>query len=454
MSYQYFQNEQHQNTRYLAAVGDNGSPDISVYADGFHSAGMKMLHLMRLNVEFESKKNFETLKALKLSLFSEEDLIIYPICFNLRHAIELYLKGIVGHVHTIFELKERAAGRGIDEDGNPIKFDIQSRLNAPNVENGHDLNRLWDFIISLNKSGVNSTEQAWRPYLFDSRYDAFTNVLDAYIKEWGKIDPNGQTFRYPFDNENQRNLVDVGLISLWQLYESAEEFHQKLKEFYEFIAYELLREYENGQFTDVFTWAELIELADDLPDVSTWATDENKHFTDFKINCLNRFNTSNKKLCNAIRYIRNDYLLASKIGYQKPLIALTDDDVQKLLDFFPPHPDLGIADGADVSADTHTDYFSSEAIEARFSSYLNNEEDIAIVEFLRQWEHEKLVDVITLYYLGNGHSDESIHYRKAYASQLKHFDEKDELIRKISEKSKNINHNLKRVLVQLGRTFR
>ena len=457
MDYKYFQNKQHRNTHYLSAVGENGSIDISTYADGFYEAAMKLFHVMHLNKTFENKCDFETLPQMGLSLFSKEDIIIYPICFNLRHAIELYLKGVIEHIRTIFQLKAEAAGKGLNESGEAVEITMPSILNFPFTKTGHDLNTLWNFVISLNKNGINANNNVWRTYLFDNRYDAFTNELDEYIKEWGKIDPNGQTFRYPFNSKEQRNLAEVNLISLLQLYESAERFHQKLKDFYQFVAYVLLREYENRQFTEVFTWAELDDLADGLPDFKTWTIDENENFVAYKNACLNRFNVSQKKLALAIDFVKRDYFLSSKIGIQIPLIALRDEETKQILDFFALYTYPEIDDKVDDDNDSFMaelqNRISTESVDANLRSLFYGEEEQAIIDFLNQWEHEKLVDVITLFYLGNGLSNESMYYNEEYRINLSKFREKNELVRKITDKRVVLSHNLKKVLAQLGKAY-
>ena len=307
----------------------------------------------------------------------------------------------------------------------------------------------------MNRNGINANNNVWRTYLFDNRYDAFTNELDEYIKEWGKIDPNGQTFRYPFSSKEQRNLAEVNLISLLQLYESAERFHQKLKDFYQFVAYVLLREYENRQFTEAFTWAELNDLADGLPDFKTWTTDEN--FVAYKNACLNRFNVSQKKLALAIDFVKRDYFLSSKIGIQIPLISLRDEETKQILDFFALYTNPEIDDKVDDDNDSFMEELqnriSTESVDVNLRSLFYGDEEQAIIDFLTQWEHEKLVDVITLFYLGNGLSNESMHYNEEYQINLSKFRKKNELVRKITEKRVVLSHNLKKVLAQLGKAY-
>ncbi len=60
---------------YNACVGDNGCPDLYFYADGF------------------ADSVFLLIDALTSGQKAMLDTLIYPICFNLRHSVELTIKG-------------------------------------------------------------------------------------------------------------------------------------------------------------------------------------------------------------------------------------------------------------------------------------------------------------------------------------------------------------------------
>ncbi|MHA2755918.1 hypothetical protein [Aeromonas dhakensis] len=66
----------HRLADYNACVGENGHPDKYYYAEGFSEAAFTLIE----NVMNDNRHSI--------------DIFIYPICFNLRHAVELYLKAL------------------------------------------------------------------------------------------------------------------------------------------------------------------------------------------------------------------------------------------------------------------------------------------------------------------------------------------------------------------------
>jgi len=70
-------------------VGNNGNPNILTYAKGFSSAANYLIEICisSMGGEFPA------------------DIVVYPICFNMRYAIELYLKGFVSFVDELSNIK-------------------------------------------------------------------------------------------------------------------------------------------------------------------------------------------------------------------------------------------------------------------------------------------------------------------------------------------------------------
>lgn len=100
-----------------ACVGDNGEPDILDYAKGFASAAK---HLINISCEGNG-----------LSFI--QDYAVYPICFNMRHSIELYIKS---YIPFLIELSDK---KGV-------------KLNQLNkLLNKHDINCIWNQLINAYK---------------------------------------------------------------------------------------------------------------------------------------------------------------------------------------------------------------------------------------------------------------------------------------------------------------
>lgn len=112
-----------------ACVGENGNPQIIDYAEGFASAAKTLLNAVIAE------------EGLRLTV----DTLIYPICFNMRHAVELFLKS------TAQRLKQL----GTIQDREVKELDLVTT---------HDLSRIW--------MHVKETSSA-----LDTRYDSLLAAL-------------------------------------------------------------------------------------------------------------------------------------------------------------------------------------------------------------------------------------------------------------------------------------
>jgi hypothetical protein len=141
-----------------ACVGNNGGPyDLYDYAKGY----------------FDSTK---TLLAHVQDEGNYIDLIVYPICFNFRHAIELYIKYVITDL-------SKANGTG------------------HRFKSSHTLGKNWIAAKSL-LGRIETTEE-------DIGY--FEKVV-ACIDEVDQS--NGQTFRYPENIKGDQHLKEWSTINL------------------------------------------------------------------------------------------------------------------------------------------------------------------------------------------------------------------------------------------------
>ncbi len=182
------------NGRLNATVGHNGSggaegePRSNIdYVNGFSSAALKMI-----DVALESQEVY-------LSL----DYLIYPICFNMRHAVELQLKKIWADLKELSRYRKIRLKAHRDEK---IRLD-PSKLGKlepfPTIEEAstHDLSKIWELI------------EEYAP-LIDGRFVKFIDLLTPFINDIAAIDPTGQTFRYPASNTSQVHLVNTPIINI------------------------------------------------------------------------------------------------------------------------------------------------------------------------------------------------------------------------------------------------
>jgi hypothetical protein len=89
-----------------ACVGENGDPSYVEYARGFSKAANILIRAV--------------LKDRSIHLTTDE--FVYPICFNMRHSIELRLKGAIEALQKLATLKSER-----------LPF---------NIKGTHDLNKL------------------------------------------------------------------------------------------------------------------------------------------------------------------------------------------------------------------------------------------------------------------------------------------------------------------------
>lgn len=152
-----FRGLQNDLSRLNACVGNNGGPyDLYDYAWGYFEGTRLLLA--------DEKVSGATI-----------DVLVYPICFNFRHAVELYVKYIIADLSRV-----QGTGR---------------RSQA-----GHSLLRNWKKAKKLLKAIDHAAEDA-----------ALFEEVIGHIEE---VDPAGQTFRYPESIKYDQHLKDWPSINL------------------------------------------------------------------------------------------------------------------------------------------------------------------------------------------------------------------------------------------------
>lgn len=156
-----------------AAVGDNGGPyTFRAYADGFFHAAQ---HIAKAEI--------------KNPLYT--DLVIYPLAFNYRHGIELYLKGLILHSSAALEIE-------------------------PEMKKTHGLLDNWKRYLNL--------AMRLDPAIFKPKIEL--KILEDILEDFLLVDPTGQAFRYPEDVVGNRHLVKQSHINIAVLAESMSVVHE------------------------------------------------------------------------------------------------------------------------------------------------------------------------------------------------------------------------------------
>ncbi|MGQ7263566.1 hypothetical protein [Vreelandella sp. V005] len=213
-----------------ACVGSNGEPDYYNYAKGFSEAA----NLLIKSALSENGCQYPV------------DTFIYPICFNMRHSVELRLKGAVECLAAIAELRDP--------------------LPNYNLEGSHDIGRIWDY-FKLGAAKV------------DSRIDLYTFILDDYILDIAEVDATGQTFRYPYNILNEKHLMEIDNINIRLLYDRFKSLELFLDSLNNFML-ELKGEYNLGTYTKKLGRPQILDIAMQLPDKEHWGKAEFKLLKD------------------------------------------------------------------------------------------------------------------------------------------------------------------------------
>lgn len=249
-----------------ACVGDNGSPDIVDYAEGFANAAQVLLEQVLRH------------RGLKYPT----DTFVYPICFNMRHAIELYIKAAIESLRPLVH--------------------HNYRLPDIDVQTSHDIGKLWrhfkEHAIAL-----------------DSRYKTVIEPLDTAISDFAKIDATGQVFRYPFGQENQKHLTDLAIINLGVLWKKFPVLIDGLKTL-NYQGNVLGDEYRHGTYTARLSRFDLVCIAYQLPPRAAWDTEE---LDVAKAEIRKRFNISSNELSRAVKVIEGNIEMAAIIEAPLPL---------------------------------------------------------------------------------------------------------------------------------------
>lgn len=253
----------HSSFQYNACVGKNGFNDIKSYEDGYD----------------------DTVKILLKTLFEKHysvqiDTLVYPILFSARHRIELFLKKLVSNLEVFTKIK------GMD-------YVIESRLNT------HDLRLLWNYAEGLSK--------------VDNRLKNDIRDLKEYIADYFDIDLTGETFRYPFNNENEHHLDEYSHINLMIFKKRYEQMSQIISTL-DYSMRMLSEEYMLETFAGGLTRFEIEKISIRLPKRDTWASID---FDSIKREIKKEYNLSSGKLSEIINLIQNHKQFSNNIGILK-----------------------------------------------------------------------------------------------------------------------------------------
>jgi len=260
-----------------ACVGNNGMPSYVEYSKGFSQAANVLIDLVLSQ------------RGIKYPV----DDFIYPVCFNMRHSIELRLKGAIEELKKIAEIK-----------GKRLVFDLPG---------SHDIGNIWCF-FKVNSESL------------DRRYIDINSTIEPIILDVAKIDSTGQTFRYPVDTESQRHLTEVATINFLLLKKQFNYLESQLDTLHQLDVF-LLSEYGLRTFTTKLSRLELFKLTNDLPQRSKWS---DPSFIEVKNRIKKKYDLSSNDLTKAINHVKKNYEMAANIEIKIDLKGISE---VKLIEF-------------------------------------------------------------------------------------------------------------------------
>lgn len=341
---------------YNACVGNNGQPSYTEYANGYVDAA---IHLIDIAIENEAM-----------------DELIYPICFNMRHAIELRLKQFVFALGFIRD--------SVD-------------LNDFRDASMHDLGEIWRYY--KNKASK-----------VDSRISAKLIEFESIINDFAVIDPTGQVFRYPYSTGKKKHLTEVSLINVVNLKREFERLRGFLDEVHQ-LNNALALEYQTGTYTNLLSRADLDNISDLLPQHSRWVSDKESCLI-IKSKIMTTYLISSAEFGRAKRMVESHYQFAKKIGIDIPLRCSTVFDWLKIFEAWmsvnevvcPELPSLaGVITGSEITVDAMLDDLRQ----------MNDAE----VYCLQQISVEAFIDIFCVYECGR-YGDYCEYYCAVYKNEI------------------------------------
>lgn len=269
------------NPQQNAIVGAHLTDNVDFsYREGFKQATLALL----ATAAVESYIDPNTEETAYVSV----DALIYPICFNARHFVELFLKESIRIASALGNTSHQAV-----------------------VKPTHDLTELWSqFEVAIAR---------------DKRLKALGMLLKDVIMDIATTDNTGMVFRYPRDLGGNMHFPKVEHINLHVLGNYLRKMFERVDEFYLFLQL-LQQEYAQNTFTSKLNRAEIEAIARQLPSVEKWP----EELRSIKNNVCERYSLSSRDFNKALQIIKRHREFAFFIGLELPLAELPTDIFKRL----------------------------------------------------------------------------------------------------------------------------
>ena len=252
-----------------ACVGENGGQDHIKYGFGYDEA-------VELMIKAAEEDNVTV------------DAIIYPLVFCARHRIELFLKD---HLLKFTEIRHN------------------DTITESLLSNTHDLSTLWNL---FKEYGAKT----------DRRILPFLKKAQPYITDFAKIDPTGETFRYPYDKLKSIHLKHTPIININTFAKSYFKISKLIKELEHLTEY-LQDEYSQNTFTDKLSRDDIYNISVSLPPKEEWS---HASFDQIRLKIRAKYGLSSNDLSKTINIIKTHREFSSNINIELPLDQLNIKD--------------------------------------------------------------------------------------------------------------------------------
>ncbi|PWK09869.1 transcriptional regulator [Pantoea ananatis] len=291
-----------------ATVGNNGS---------FRPEGVA-----RSNMDYSIGYSSAALALIELALKSQElrnsvDYLVYPICFNMRHAVELQLKEFWRALEGLSKYREVALNAYREVKIKSNQLDRGKVRSFPEIKESvtHDIGIFWGLICE------------YAP-IIDNRFSDIISLATEIIEDIAEIDPTGQTFRYPANTESLVHLVDTPLINILALKIRFEALIEIL-DFLDIQIKDIKYEYSWCKITAHLSRFDIISAAYKM---KPFLGQESTYCKLAKKSIMQEFNISSNEYSKLISAIENDYSINGIICFDNTTKHLDVKDLIYILD--------------------------------------------------------------------------------------------------------------------------
>jgi hypothetical protein len=216
------------------------------------------------------------------------DALIYPLCYCIRHYVELSLKGAIKRIRR-----------------------FRNEKTPPNRD--HRLQRIW--------------LQFAQTCLQDRRLPSIAAVLKPLVDSVAAVDPTGQAFRYRSSLKGDVHHIETVVIHLRSteaMFRALRKALDQLDSALEFLEWE----YQLGTFTSRLSRADLVEIAKAVE--LAYDSKDKSWMKKIRGEMKQKFELSNSEFDSADKLIEKHWFLSNMSGVELPLKELTAETMYVL----------------------------------------------------------------------------------------------------------------------------